>query len=287
MINHVVVAGAGTMGAGIAQVFAQGGMRVSLVDVDQKQLERAIQKARDSLQRLAQKGSIAQDTIEATLGRITTLSGFENLDADLFIEAIPENLDLKIDLFRRADAIFPRSTLFASNTSGLSISKMAAALGNSRDLIGLHFFNPVPVMKLLEVVKGEDTSERAIEVAHWIGEKLKKEIIVVKDSPGFATSRLGICIAFEAMRMLESGVASAEDIDKAMVFGYGHPIGPLKLTDLVGLDVRLAIGEHLSQSLGQEQFQPPEILRRLVKEGVLGQKAGRGFYSWAGSTFSV
>jgi len=280
MISHVVVAGAGTMGAGIAQVFAQAGMRVSLVDVSPKQLENAIQKARDSLQRLAQKGSIAQDAIGPTLDRITTLNSFENLSADLFIEAVPENIDLKIDLFRKANAVFGPTTLFASNTSGLSISKMASALGSSRDLIGLHFFNPVPVMKLLEVVKGENTSERAIETARWIAEKLKKETIVVRDSPGFATSRLGICIAFEAMRMLETNVASAEDIDKAMVFGYGHPIGPLKLTDLVGLDVRLAIGEHLFQTLGQAQFQPPEILRKLVKEGALGQKSGRGFYPW-------
>lgn len=280
MINHVIVAGAGTMGAGIAQVFAQSGIHVSLVDVDAKQLEKALQKARDSLQRLAQKGTITQDAIESTLGRITTLNGFENLDADLFVEAVPENLDLKIDLFRRADAFFAPNTLFASNTSGLSISKMASAIAPSRDLIGLHFFNPVPVMKLLEVVRGEATSERAVETARWIAEKLKKEIIVVKDSPGFATSRLGICIAFEAMRMFETNVASAEDIDKAMVFGYGHPIGPLKLTDLVGLDVRLAIGEHLFRSLGQVHFQAPEILRRLVREGALGQKSGRGFYEW-------
>jgi 3-hydroxybutyryl-CoA dehydrogenase len=191
-----------------------------------------------------------------------------------------ENFANKSEIFKKADAIFSASTVFASNTSGLSITGLASAVSRGRDFIGLHFFNPVPIMTLLEIVKGENTSKKALASAKWLATKLGKEAIVVNDSPGFATSRLGICLAYEAIRMLESGVASAEDIDKAMVLGYGHPIGPLKLTDLVGLDVRLAIGQHLFKTLAQRHFEPPALLIRFVEEGLLGQKSGRGFYSW-------
>lgn len=279
MIQSVVVAGSGTMGAGIAQVFAQNGFDVCLVDVSANQLTQALQKIKISLEKLEAKKLVSD--VQGVLARIKTSTDLAVRPlSDLFIEAVYEDLNLKKELFKKADAIFAPQTLFASNTSGLSIGAMASALSHSRALIGLHFFNPVPVMKLLEIVTSEKTTPKAVETAKWLAQKLGKEAIVVQDSPGFATSRLGICLAFEAIRMLESKVASAEDIDKAMVLGYGHPIGPLKLTDLVGLDIRLAIGNNLHQTLKQSQFEPPALLKTLVTEGALGQKSGRGFYSW-------
>jgi 3-hydroxybutyryl-CoA dehydrogenase len=280
MIKKVVVAGAGTMGAGIAQVFAQSGFEVTLVDLSTAQLESATKRIQASLEKLASKNVISEEVI-TILGRIKTSTDLSvSPQSDLFIEAVFEKLSVKADILHKADGIFAPHTLFASNTSGFSITEMSAALAPGRDLIGLHFFNPVPIMKLLEIVMGERTSEKALEIAKWVATKLGKEAIIVRDSPGFATSRLGVCLAFEAIRMLENSVASAEDIDKAMVLGYGHPMGPLKLTDLIGLDVRLAIGQHLCESLGAPQFEPPKLLRRLVKDGKLGQKTGQGFYSW-------
>lgn len=280
-IKSVVVAGAGTMGAGIAQAFAQAQFETVLVDLSEQQLNGALNKITSSLKKLAQKGKIAEGEIETIVGRIRVSTELkEQPDADLFIEAIPEQLSLKTEMFQIADAIFKPHTVFASNTSGLSITRLASATSRPQKVIGLHFFNPVPLMKLLEIVVGESTSKESLHVAMWISKQLAKEAIVVRDSPGFATSRLGIAMAFEAIRMLEDKVASAEDIDKAMTLGYGHPMGPLRLTDLVGLDVRLAIGENLRHSLGQTQFEPPALLREMVKEGKLGQKTGRGFYLW-------
>lgn len=279
-MQNVVVAGAGTMGSGIAQVFVQNGFDVYLVDTNAKQLERALEKIKASMEKLASKKLFAGD-VQGVLKRLHTSQELDVFpQSDLFIEAIFENAEIKRDLFMRADGVFAPHTLFASNTSGLSITDLGSVLSPKRQLIGLHFFNPVPIMKLLEIVKGAHTSSESIEIAKGLAVRLGKEAIVVRDSPGFATSRLGICIAYEAMRMLQTEVASAEDIDKAMMLGYGHPIGPLKLTDLVGLDVRLAIGNYLFETLKQPHFAPPELLRRMVKEGNLGQKSGRGFYSW-------
>src|SRR5256714_12041704 len=199
--------------------------------------------------------------------------------ADLIVEAAPEELQLKKDLSARPPRAARPEAIRASNTSSLPISAIAAAAKGPERVIGLHFFNPVPAMKLLEIVQGERTHPMVVTVARAVGARLGKEVVVVRDVAGFATSRLGIALAMEAIRMLEEGVASAEEIDRAIELGYGHPMGPLKLTDQVGLDVRLAIAEHLVLELG-ERFRPPQLLRRMVRAGKLGKKTGEGFYKY-------
>lgn len=280
-IKNVVVAGAGVMGRGIAQVFAQAGFETILVDTSPAQLERAMAQIKESLGKFAAKGKITPDQERETLARLHLQNSLTAQPCDLFIEAVFEELEVKKALLQKADGLFGPHTILASNTSGLSITQMAAATHRPDRVIGLHFFNPVPIMKLLEIVVGEKTSDETLQIAQSLADLLQKEAITVKDRPGFATSRLGICLAFEAIRMLEEGVASAEDIDRAMVLGYGHPMGPLRLTDLVGLDVRLAIGEHLNRSLGGTRFEPPALLRQYVNEGRLGQKSGQGFYTFS------
>jgi 3-hydroxybutyryl-CoA dehydrogenase len=261
------------------------GFDTLMVDVSEQRLSDATVKIRQSLAKLVGKSKITQDQADAGLKALSTSTKLDDRpQSDLFIEAVPEDFSLKKEVFGRADSIFAAHTLFASNTSALSISKLAQVTSRPQKFIGLHFFNPVPIMKLLEIVVGEHSSEDTLAQARWMASRLGKEAIVVKDSPGFATSRLGICLAFEAIRMLEGGVANAEDLDKAMVLGYGHPMGPLRLTDLVGLDVRLAIGKHLHESLKEPQFRPPELLQRMVREGKLGQKSSQGFYSWAANS---
>jgi 3-hydroxybutyryl-CoA dehydrogenase len=200
-------------------------------------------------------------------------------NADLVVEAAPEDIELKKRLFARASQHVRPETILASNTSSLSITEIAAAATRPERVIGMHFFNPPPVMALLELVTGERTAPLVVAAARAAGARMGKEVVVVRDSPGFATSRLGVAIALEAMRMLEEGVATAEEIDRAMELGYNHPMGPLKLTDHVGLDVRLKIAEHLREELG-ERFSPPQILRRLVRAGKLGRKSGEGFYKY-------
>jgi 3-hydroxybutyryl-CoA dehydrogenase len=200
--------------------------------------------------------------------------------ADLVVEAVPERLELKRAIFAEVEPLVASTTLLASNTSSLSITKIAEGLTHPERFIGMHFFNPVMIMTLLELVRGEATSDESVALAHEVGERLLKTCIVVKDSPGFATSRLGIALGNEAMRMFEEGVASAQDIDLAMTLGYKHPIGPLALTDLVGLDVRLSISEHLHRELGTDTFKPPQILKDKVAAGELGKKVGRGFYTY-------
>jgi 3-hydroxybutyryl-CoA dehydrogenase len=199
----------------------------------------------------------------------------------LIVEAIPERLDLKQDVLRQLEVASDQPFVFASNTSSLSITEIARSSRRPQKVIGMHFFNPVHIMRLIEIVVGAGTSEDTVETAVEVSKRLRKEPIVVKDVPGFASSRLGVALGLEAMRMLEQGVASAHDIDTAMELGYNHPMGPLKLTDLVGLDVRLNIAEYLHRELGSETFRPPEVLRRLVSEGKLGKKTGQGFYNWS------
>jgi 3-hydroxybutyryl-CoA dehydrogenase len=201
-------------------------------------------------------------------------------DADLIVEAAPESVELKRSIFARLDAAAPAEALLASNTSSLSVASIAAATATPARVVGMHFFNPVHLMPLVEVVRAADTAAETVERAVAAGRLLGKEPIVVRDSPGFASSRLGLILGLEAMRMVEQQVASPQDIDRAMTLGYRHPMGPLRLTDLVGLDVRLAIAEHLHRELGSEAFRPPQILRRMVEEGRLGKKSGRGFYEW-------
>ena len=281
-IGTAAVLGAGTMGAGIAQVLAQAGHAVRLQDITQELAEAGRRRVGSALDGLVAKGKMPRDERDRILGGIEAAGSVEAAvsGARIVIEAAPEDAQLKRDLFTRVSAAAPRDALLATNTSSLSISEIAIAVAGPERFVGLHFFNPPPVMKLLEIVRGEATSNATIELARALALRWGKDAIVVRDSPGFASSRLGIAIGLEAMRMLEEGVASAADIDKAMELGYRHPMGPLKLTDLVGLDVRLAIAEHLARELDDRRFRPPDVLKRLVSEGHVGKKSGRGFYTW-------
>lgn len=270
------------MGSGIAQVAASAGCSVSLQDVSLDLAARGKARIDDALKGQVAKGRMAHPDAAALLARITPREGVEGSvgEADLVIEAAPESLELKLDLFRRVAAAAPERAVLATNTSSLSITRLARDMPQPGRFIGLHFFNPPPVMKLLEIVRGAATSDETVETCRALAASWGKEPIVVKDSPGFASSRLGIALGLEAIRMLEEGVASAADIDKAMELGYRHPMGPLKLTDLVGLDVRLAIAEHLAGELDDRRFAPPELLRAKVRAGDVGRKSGRGFYRW-------
>jgi len=278
----IAVVGAGTMGQGIAQLAAQSGYPTRLYDADRVQLERALSKARDGIALLLGKGRVSAEDAAAAAARLSASPSLSAAvqDAGLVIEAIPEQLALKIELLRELVALTSPEAILASNTSSLSLTEIAAGSGSAARVVGMHFFNPPPVMKLLELVKAEQTSPEVLAAARAVGVRMGKEVIEVRDSPGFASSRLGIVFALEAIRMLEEGVASAADIDRAMELGYNHPMGPLKLTDLVGLDVRLAIAEHLNRELGGFRFQPPQLLKRLVRAGKLGRKSGEGFYKY-------
>lgn len=280
-ISKVAVLGAGTMGNGIAQVCATAGMSVVMRDLEPGLLERGLSQIDKSLAKLAEKGTLSAAERDAARARVRTTTDLVSAvkDADLVVEAIPERMDLKIETFRALGEHAPAHALLGTNTSSLSVTEIAAASGDAARVVGLHFFNPVPLMKLLEIVRGLATSDEAIERARAFAATIGKDPIVVKDFPGFATSRLGVILGCEAIRMLEAGVASAEDIDKAMKLGYRHPMGPLELGDLVGLDVRLAILEHLHRELG-EQFRPPALLRQMVRAGKLGRKTGEGFYKY-------
>jgi len=280
--QKIVVLGAGTMGRGIAQVAAAAGFDVHLSDTSEDLAQRGIAAIAATLDEGIAKGKVTPEQKAAALGRLVAAPDLAAAaqDADVVIEAAPESLELKREIFARLDRSAPETALLASNTSSLSIGRIAEATARPSRVVGMHFFNPVHVMALVEVVRGEATSDATVARAVDLGRALGKEPIVVRDSPGFASSRLGIALGLEAMRMLEQGVATAEDIDKAMTLGYRHPMGPLRLTDLVGLDVRLAIAEHLHRELGSDAFRPPEILRRMVAEGRLGKKSGRGFYDW-------
>lgn len=278
----VAVLGAGTMGAGIAQVCAQAGSDVVLQDIKDEFVQKGLARVRDFLQKGVDKGKTTPEQRDAVLGRITTTTdrAAAARPVQLVIEAVPEQLDLKNGLFRELGTVVSRDCVLASNTSSLSLAKVFAGVVGPERCIGMHFFNPVPLMALLELVRTDATAAATIDAVTGYGKQLGKEPILVKDSPGFASSRLGVCLGLEAIRMLESGVASADDIDKAMVLGYGHPMGPLKLTDLVGLDVRLAIADYLAKELNHPGFKAPELMRRMVAEGKLGKKTGQGFYRW-------
>lgn len=269
------------MGHGIAQVAAAAGYVVIMSDVSTEALERGLQSIERNLAKGIQLKKISEEDRAEALQRISLATGLEGLsEADLVIEAAPENLELKQSLLREAEAIVAEDCIFATNTSSLSISEVAAASMRPENVVGMHFFNPVHIMRLVEIVVGQQTSARATATARAVAVRMKKEPIVVRDVPGFASSRLGVTLGLEAMRMVEQGVASARDIDTAMELGYNHPMGPLRLTDLVGLDVRLHIAEYLHGKLGSETFRPPDILRRMVSEGKLGKKSGEGFYKW-------
>jgi 3-hydroxybutyryl-CoA dehydrogenase len=280
-IAAAVVVGAGTMGHGIAHVLALAGIETTLVDVEPAAVAAGLARIRENLDAGVRKGKVDASARDAALARLRTATDLSAIEkADLFIEAVPERLDLKRRVFTEADARAPRGALLASNTSSLSITAIAAATKRPEDVVGLHFFNPVHVMKLLEIVRGGVTSDDALRRARALGQRLGKTCVVAQDAPGFATSRLGVALGLEAIRTLEEGVATASDIDTALKLGYGHPMGPLALTDLVGLDVRLAIAEALHHEMGTDTFRPPRLLKQLVRLGHVGKKAGRGFYLW-------
>ncbi len=282
VIGKVGVIGAGTMGHGIAQVAALAGHRVAVHDADGGQVDRAVARIRANLDKGVALGKVEARAREAALSRISAAVevGRAVAGADLVIEAVPEVLSVKAELFRQVAGLVADDAILATNTSSLSVSEIAEGVPAPGRFLGLHFFNPVHIMALVEVVKGRRTDPAVLERAVGFVRGLGKEPVVVADSPGFASSRLGIVLGLEAIRMVEAGVASPEDIDKAMVLGYRHPMGPLRLTDLVGLDVRLGIAAYLHETLGSEAFRPPALLERMVADGRLGKKTGRGFYDW-------
>ena len=281
-IRTVAVIGAGTMGHGIAHVAATCGADVRLYDALAGAARAGIDKIAKNLAKGVELGKVGAADRDAALARLRAEDELAAActGADCVIEAIPERIELKREIFAAIDAAAPKHALLATNTSSLPIAQIAAAVKDGARLVGMHFFNPVHVMKLVEVVRHKHSSDAAIALAVALAEKMGKTPITVTDSPGFASSRLGIVIGLEAMRMVEQGVASAADIDTAMKLGYGHPMGPLELTDLVGLDVRLGIAEYLAQSIGPS-FEPPAVLRDKVAEGKLGKKTGEGFYRWS------
>lgn len=280
-IRRVLVLGTGTMGQGIAQVTALAGLATHLYDIDAERIDKAIDAIKHVTDRLVQKGKMLNEARSEMIGLLVATPELSRAaeGVDLIIEAAPEKMDLKVEVLSRAKLFAPSTAIFASNTSSLSITEIGQRLGAGPRTIGLHFFNPPPVMELLEIVRSLETDEATLDTCLALAKRLGKTPIVVSDTPGFATSRLGVAIGAEAMRMLESGVASVADIDRAMELGYRHPMGPLKLSDLVGLDVRLAILEHLHREVG-EQFRPPTLLRQMVRAGKLGKKTGEGFYVW-------
>jgi 3-hydroxybutyryl-CoA dehydrogenase len=280
-IETIGVIGAGTMGHGIAQVAAAAGYRVVLRDVDRESLARGIEAIERNLAKGVQLAKLTEADCDSTLQHIHGTTHLEEVaEADLIIEAAPERLDIKQQLLQQLESISDRDFIFASNTSSLSITEIARSCERPANVVGMHFFNPVHLMRLIEIVVGKATGDHTVEIAREVSRKLRKEPIIVRDVPGFASSRLGVALGLEAMRMVEQGVATARDIDTAMELGYNHPMGPLKLTDHVGLDIRLNIAEYLYRELGSETFRPPEILRRMVGEGKLGKKTGEGFYNW-------
>jgi len=279
---RVTVVGAGTMGHGIAYAAALAGCPVTLTDNEPGALDLAWSKIDGLLAGGVKRGKLTADEATTVRSRLRTEPDLVSAlsDAEVVIEAVVEDLEVKRQLFAAVERAAPGEALLATNTSSLSVGKIATAVGDPARVIGMHFFNPVHVMTLVEVVTHERGVQTAVDRAVTFARQLGKEPIVVKDSPGFASSRLGVVLGLEAMRMLEQGVASAEDIDKAMELGYNHPMGPLKLTDLVGLDVRLAIAEYLHKTLREPQYAPPRILRDKVARGELGKKTGKGFYAW-------
>ena len=270
------------MGHGIAYVALASGYAVSLADADAATLDAGIRRVHESFDKAIARGKATVESRDIALSRLSAASGVGEAapGADLVIEAVPERIELKQRIFRDLGGLVSPQTILASNTSSLSITRIAEGVTHPERVVGLHFFNPVAVMKLLEIVRGERTSDDVIDASRSFATTLGKTSIVVRDTPGFATSRLGVVLGLEAIRMLEQGVASAEDIDRAMELGYNHPMGPLRLTDVVGLDVRLAIAEHLYATLGDDTYEPPALLRSLVAAGKLGKKSRQGFYSW-------
>ncbi|RQG87902.1 3-hydroxyacyl-CoA dehydrogenase family protein [Natrarchaeobius halalkaliphilus] len=277
----VTVLGAGTMGHGIAQVSAMGGHDVTIRDIEQSFVDDGLAAIENNLEGGVARDKLTREEADATLDRIDGSVDLAEAvtGADLVIEAIPEQMDLKVDTVETVEENVSTDAIIASNTSSLSVTEIASAADRPERVIGLHFFNPVHIMALVEIVVAEQTGDETVAFAHEFVEGIEKVPVEVIDTPGFASSRLGVALGVEAIRMVEEGVASPRDIDTAMELGYNHPMGPLELTDVVGLDVRLEILEYLREELG-ERFKPPQELKRKVRAGNLGKKSGEGFYVW-------
>ncbi|WP_232688265.1 3-hydroxyacyl-CoA dehydrogenase family protein [Halobacterium zhouii] len=277
----VAVLGAGTMGHGIAQVSAMAGHDVWLRDVEDDIVRDGLNSIESNLEGGVEREKVTPGERDATLDRLTGTTDLDEAagDADLVVEAVPEDTDLKQSVLSEAADAAPADAVLASNTSSLPVTELASVLENPERFVGLHFFNPVHIMALVEVVVAEQTSDETLAFASDFVEDVGKTAVEVTDSPGFASSRLGVALGVEAMRMVEEGVADPRDVDAAMELGYNHPMGPIELGDVVGLDVRLDILEHLREELG-ERFRPPQSLKRKVRAGKLGKKTGEGFYIW-------
>ncbi|MFO7312855.1 3-hydroxybutyryl-CoA dehydrogenase [Rhodothermus marinus] len=282
-ISTLAVVGAGTMGLGIAHVAALHGRSVRLVDVSEAVLQRALQTIAHNLERQVRKERITAAQKEETLGRITPATDLEAAVADvqLVIEAVPENPDLKAQMFERLDRAAPPEAILASNTSSISITWLGARTQRPARVIGMHFFNPVPVMQLVEIVRGLETSDATYETIYHLAEALGKTPVTVNDAPGFVSNRVLMPMINEAIYCVMEGVATPEDVDRVMKLGMNHPMGPLALADLIGLDVCLGIMEVLHQELGEDKYRPCPLLRKMVAAGRLGRKTGRGFYEYA------
>lgn len=280
-VKTIAVIGAGTMGRGIAYAAAFGGYRTVLEDISREMLEKSLAWIRQSFDEGISRGKVEVNYRDRALSLISTVSKVEDAirDAELIIEAVPEEMEMKMELFTIFDKFAKPGAIFASNTSSLSISDMSDVTVAKERCIGMHFFNPVPKMRLIEIVRTPFTSDATVATCREVGQRMGKEVVVVKESPGFITSRVNALIGNEAFAMLEAGIASPEDIDKALKLGLNHPMGPFELVDLVGLDVRLSILEYLHSTLG-EKYRPNALLRQYVQEGRLGRKSGRGVYDY-------
>ncbi len=283
-IRNVGVVGCGLMGSGIVEVVARAGYDVVVREVNEELLQQGLERVRKSMSKAVERGKLPQAEMDAALGRIRGTVAMEDFaDRDLVIEAVVEKMDVKKEVFRQLDAITPAHAILASNTSSLSITELASVTQRPAQVVGMHFFNPVPVLPLLEVVRGFQTSEETLEIARKFGESVGKTVVVAqKDNPGFIVNLLFIPYALDAIRALENGVATKEDIDTAIKLGMNHPMGPFTLMDFVGLDTMLYVADAMYEEYRDPRYAAPPLLRRMVTAGYLGRKTGKGFYDYSG-----